>query len=75
MKKSRQNFVVHANNNVQVTSLASVDVHLLVQDCSLFGNLVIEELKILNFTKQSDKDRVKVYSEEAFGSNVCLLSN
>jgi len=39
------------------------------------GNLDIQKLEILDFTKKSHKDRVKVDSEETLWSNRSLLSN
>ncbi len=74
-QKSRENLIVHVDNDVQISSLTSVNVYLLVKNGSLLGDLVVEKLKILDLTEESDEDRVEVNSEEALGSNWSLFSN
>jgi hypothetical protein len=39
------------------------------------GDLNVQQLQILDFTKQSHKDGIEVNSEEALRSNWCILSN
>jgi len=65
-KKSPKDLVVDVYNDVKITFLGSVSVHILVQESSFFRYINIEELKIFDFSQESDEDWIKVDSDKAF---------
>jgi hypothetical protein len=75
IQESGKDLVVHVDNKVEVSSLATINVDFLEEDRSSLGYVDVKELEILDLTKESNKDWVEVDSEEALGGNRSFLTD
>lgn len=73
-KKSRENAIVHVNDDLQVASLRSVRVDLLVEERGALRYFVILLSQVLDLTEQLDEDGVEVDANEALLGQRRLLS-
>jgi hypothetical protein len=69
IEESSEDLVIDVNDDVEVSLLASVDIDVLVELRSCFRHLNVQELEVLDFPQQPNKNWVKVYSYQSF-SNV-----
>jgi hypothetical protein len=75
IQEGRKDLVVHVDNEVEVSSLATINVDFLEEDGSSLGYIDVKELEILDLTKESNEDWVEVDSEEALGGDGSLLAD
>jgi len=74
-EKSRDNVVVHFNDEVKTSSPSSVGINLIEEAISTVRDRDVQDLEILDFTKVSDKDWVKVDADESLLSELSLLAH
>lgn len=60
IEKSSQNFVEHVDGDLKITGLVAVMVNLCVKLGSTLRDFNVNELQVLDFTKESNESRVEV---------------
>jgi len=65
-KESFEDLIVDVYNDIKISFLGSVGVHIFVKESSFFRNINVKKLEILNFSQKSDKNWIKVDSDKAF---------
>ena len=75
IEEGSEDLVIDVNDDVEVSLLASVDIDVLVELRSCLRHLNVQELEVLDFPQQPNKNWVKVYSYQSFSDSwACFFS-